>query len=93
MSLIRVVKMTFHPEHTDTFRQIFDARKEKIASFPGCSKVELLNEGNVFFTYSIWQRPEALEAYRQSELFQSTWALVKPLFSARPEAWSLRKEW
>lgn len=93
MSLIRIVKMTFREEEVDTFRKIFDERKEKIASFPGCSSLQLLNDKNIFFTYSTWDGPESLERYRTSELFQSTWALVKPLFSAKTEAWSVRREW
>jgi quinol monooxygenase YgiN len=91
MSLIRIVKMTFKPEHIETFLHIFEEKKERIASFPGCSKLELLREGDIFFTYSVWDDAAALERYRTSELFQSTWALVKPLFSAKTEAWSVRK--
>ena len=93
MSLIRVVKMTFKEDNLDEFRQIFDERKERIGSFPGCTKVELLNDKNIFFTYSVWDGAESLERYRQSEFFQSTWGLVKPLFAAKAEAWSLMKEW
>jgi len=91
MSLIRIVKMTFHETEVETFRHIFEERKERIASFPGCTSLELLNDKNIFFTYSKWDDAEALEAYRQSELFQDTWSLVKKLFSDKPEAWSVRK--
>jgi len=93
MSLIRIVKMTFHEEHIETFRHIFEERKERIASFPGCSKLELLHGDNIFFTYSEWDDEASLEKYRNSELFRSTWSLVKPLFSAKTEAWSVRKEY
>jgi len=91
MSLIRIVKMTFKEEDVETFRHIFEERKERIASFPGCSKLELLNDKNIFFTYSAWDDVEALEKYRSSELFQSTWSLTKKLFAAKAEAWSVRK--
>jgi quinol monooxygenase YgiN len=91
MSLIRIVKMTFHEEQVETFLHIFEERKERIASFPGCAHLELLREGNIFFTYSQWDDAASLEKYRHSELFQSTWSLVKKLFSDRPEAWSVRK--
>lgn len=90
--MIRIVKMTFREDTVAEFRRIFDERKERIKNFPGCSHVELLNERNVFFTYSIWNSSQDLENYRNSELFQSTWALVKPLFAAKAEAWSLEKE-
>ena len=92
MPLIRIVKMTFQEDKVNKFRELFDERKELIASFPGCSRVELLNVDNIFFTYSVWEDATALEAYRTSELFQSTWAVVKPLFAAKAEAWSLTKE-
>ena len=91
MPLIRIVKMTFREDAVDTFRRIFDERKEKIAGFPGCSRLELLNDKNIFFTYSIWEDEAALEQYRTSELFQSTWSLTKKLFAVKAEAWSVRK--
>lgn len=92
MSLIRIVKMTFRPEAVAEFQKIFDQRKERIAAAPGCASVELLHDdANTFFTYSVWEDEIALETYRSSELFTSTWALVKPLFAAKAEAWSVRK--
>lgn len=91
MALVRLVKMTFQENKVDEFKRIFEARKELISNFPGCRKVELLQEDNIFFTYSIWDDSSALEAYRTSTLFQVTWALVKPLFAAKAEAWSLIK--
>ena len=92
MSLIRIVKMTFRPEAVGEFQKIFDERKERIAAAPGCASVELLHDdANIFFTYSVWEDEVALETYRESELFISTWSLVKPLFAAKAEAWSVRK--
>jgi heme-degrading monooxygenase HmoA len=37
-------------------------------------------------THSRWRDAEALEAYRASDLFRTTWRAVKPLFAAAPEA-------
>jgi heme-degrading monooxygenase HmoA len=91
MPLIRIVKMTFREDSTDEFLRIFDQRKELIASFPGCSYMELLRDGNIFFTYSKWEDEAALERYRASALFAETWAAVKPLFAAKAEAWSVRQ--
>src|SRR3984885_9418732 len=92
MSLIRIVKMTFKEESITEFQRIFDERKERIAAAPGCSSVELLHDDrNIFFTYSLWEDEIALEDYRASELFTSTWALVRPLFKHKAEAWSVRK--
>jgi autoinducer 2-degrading protein len=50
-----------------------------------------LNDERIMMTYSIWTGPERLEAYRQSELFQQTWAKTKVLFADKPQAWSLEK--
>lgn len=90
--LIRIVKMTFQPDKVNDFINAFELRKELIGNFEGCGGVDLLrdiNQPNIFFTYSKWQNEAALEKYRQSELFQSTWEEVKKLFSDKPEAWSV----
>lgn len=86
--------MTFQEDKTETFLKIYLERKEKISGFEGCSGVELLrgkSPENVFFTYSLWEDEAALEKYRQSDLFQSTWALVKPLFGEKAEAWTVEE--
>ena len=86
--------MTFQPDKVNDFLQAFELRKERIGNFEGCSGVELLrdiNQPNIFFTYSKWQNASALEKYRQSELFQTTWDEVKPLFNGKPEAWSVER--
>ncbi len=89
----RIVKMTFRPEAVDTFlNNVFEPSKSRIRAFPGCLHMELLraaDQPNALFTLSIWESPDALEAYRQSELFQSTWAKTKVLFAERAEAWSV----
>lgn len=89
----RFVKMTFKPEHIQDFKTLFNSKKEFIAAVEGCSHVELLqdiNNPNVFFTFSVWEDPKYLEAYRQSELFADVWAKTKVLFGDKPEAWSLQ---
>lgn len=83
--------MTFRPEAVEDFKAVFDSSKERIAAMPGCSHVELLQDVDnpcIFFTYSLWDGPEYLEAYRHSELFKGVWAKTKILFDAKPEAWS-----
>ena len=92
----RIVKMTFRPDQVDTFLDdVFAHSKSAIRAFPGCRSMELLrdtNRPNVLFTLSIWDSPDNLEAYRQSSLFQSTWAKTKILFDDKPEAWSVTVE-
>lgn len=88
----RIVKLTFRPEEIDTFLAIFHSKKEAIRAFPGCHHLELWRNrepNNVFFTYSYWDAPSDLEAYRHSELFKSTWKQTKALFADKPEAWSV----
>jgi (4S)-4-hydroxy-5-phosphonooxypentane-2,3-dione isomerase len=90
--IIRLVKMTFIPGKEEEFLKVFNNSKEKIRNFDGCSFLELLRDSdnpNVFFTHSHWNSKENLQKYRQSEVFISTWAATKILFSAKPEAWSL----
>ena len=93
--ITRIVRMEFRPEAVATFLEVFNASKSQIRHFPGVHHLELHRDAtmdNVFFTYSIWEGEAALEAYRHSDLFKSVWARTKVLFSARPQAWSLRKE-
>lgn len=90
--LIRLVKMHFSSEYIDEFKSTFIAVQSKIANFKGCSSVRLLQDSanpDIFFTISHWLDAEHLENYRQSELFTQTWAIVKPNFQSKAEAWSL----
>jgi heme-degrading monooxygenase HmoA len=92
--IIRLVKMTFLPEHVGTFTQLFHERKSTIARFEGCQHLELWHDTtdeNVFFTYSVWDSEDHLNHYRFSEFFRETWALTKSLFSAKAVAWSVRQ--
>lgn len=92
--LIRIVRMTFRPNTTDTFLDHFDTVAPRIRKFPGCLHLELWQDehyANQFTTCSHWDDGSALQQYRESDLFQSTWADVKPLFAARPKAFSYRR--
>ena len=86
--------MTFRPDELAAFMAIFDASKDQIQAFPGCQHVELLYDldvPDVRVTYSLWDSPEALEAYRNSDFFRATWAKTKVLFREKPMAFSLGK--
>lgn len=92
--LIRLVRMTFLPDHIDDFLSIYDEASPKIRAFEGCSHLELwqeMDDENVFTTCSHWHGEEALEYYRHSDLFRSTWADTKLLFAAAPEAHSFTR--
>lgn len=85
--------MTFRPETVDIFvHEIFEASKDQIRAFPGCRHMELLRnlqQPELLFTLSQWDGEEALEQYRNSGLFQRTWAQTKALFAEKAEAWSV----
>ena len=90
----RFVKMTFKAEHIEDFKTLFASKKDLIAAVEGCRSVELLqdiDDETIFFTYSIWEDPKYLEAYRNSELFAGVWAKTKVLFADKAQAWSLKE--
>ena len=87
----RIVKLTFKKDKLADFIDIWNESKTRIAAFPGCHNVEMLQSiepPNICFTYSLWDDEEALNNYRHSELFKTTWAKTKVLFDGKPEAWS-----
>jgi autoinducer 2-degrading protein len=93
--IIRIVKMVFRSEEIKSFETLFESIKHKIASFPGCTHLQLLkgiDNDNTYFTYSYWNSIEDLEAYRHSELFKDTWSKTKPLFAQKAEAWSVTEK-
>ena len=92
--LTRIVKMSFEADNINEFLSNFEANKTKIRHFKGCCFLELYrdqNNTNIFFTYSYWNSEDDLNNYRNSDLFKGVWAKTKPLFNAKPEAWSVDK--
>lgn len=91
---VRIVKLSFHPEHIDAFLENFEQMKHKIRNAPGNRLLELYRDKdnpNIFFTYSYWDAETDLENYRKSELFYDVWSFTKKLFNDKPEAWSVDK--
>ncbi len=89
--MIRIVKLTLDPNHLDDFINHFETVKDKINRFPGCLGMQLLLDKKtkgILFTYSEWENEEALNNYRNSELFGQIWPTVKQWFISKPEAWS-----
>ena len=86
--------MSFVESYVDQFIENFNLVKEQIRCFEGCKFLELYRDKqqkNVFFTYSYWKTEADLENYRKSDLFKNVWSKTKPLFNAKPEAWSVDK--
>lgn len=91
---VRIVKMSFEPSKVEAFLAHFEINKTDIRNFKGCQLLELYRDKthtNIFFTYSYWSNEEDLENYRQSDLFKTVWTETKPMFNAKPEAWSVDK--
>lgn len=89
--LIRLVRMTLHPDRVKAFLVIFDDAAPQIRATPGCLHLELWQDErypNVVSTYSRWESPQALEAYRTGSYFRETWRRTRRLFAAPPEAYS-----
>ncbi len=90
--ILRIVRMSFSPDKIQDFIKIFNESKTAIEASEGCFNVKLYvdhEHSNVYYTKSKWISPEALEKYRQSDLFKSTWARTKVLFNDSAQAHSL----
>ena len=86
--------MTFQEDKVGEFLDLFQRSREQIRHFPGCLHLELWQDyhlSNVYLTHSRWESEEALNSYRQSDLFTTTWAQTKVLFAAQPQVFSVRK--
>ncbi len=86
--------MSFHPENTEAFKNIFRTNWKSIKGFEGCQHVELLQDElnpSLFFTYSLWESEAHLNVYRNSELFEKVWGATKALFNDKPQAWTLNE--
>lgn len=91
---VRIVKMGFNPENIENFLNDFEVVKSKVRGFEGCLFLELYRDKsntNQFFTYSYWEDEQALENYRNSDLFKGVWKNTKQYFNQKPEAWSVDK--
>ena len=89
--LFRVVRMTFDPARTADFLALFRATEHRIRQQPGCRHLELWQDADaphVYCTFSHWESPAHLEAYRKSALFGEVWPATKRLFAAPPYAFS-----
>lgn len=85
----RWVEMQFQPDKIETFLSVFESSKAKIRAREGCLSLQLIQDPqqpHILCTSSIWESEDALNAYRDSELFQVTWSLTKPLFQAKAKA-------
>lgn len=92
--ITRIVSMQFKEEFVEDFLEVFNTKKAKIEAFEGCKQVNMfrnIKDPLNCYTISIWESEDHLNQYRQSEMFQETWKLVKSMFSDKAKAYSLEK--
>ncbi len=90
--IVRIVKMTFKEDFSETFKEFSLSIREKIKSFEGCSYLDIyqdIHHPNIFFSYSHWESEEYLNLYRNSDFFKTTWKKTKQWFGDKPKAWSV----
>jgi quinol monooxygenase YgiN len=90
--IVRIVRMKVSESDVSVFQRYFNESFSKIRSFTGCCDLSLhtdINDKGVVITFSRWESEAHLNAYRDSDVFKSTWEHVKPLFIAKPEAFSM----
>jgi heme-degrading monooxygenase HmoA len=86
--------MTFKKDKIADFQRIFERSKEAISDFEGCLYLELCRDtshDNVYFTYSHWDSEKALDTYRNSPFFKSTWNKTRTFFAAKAEVYSVER--
>lgn len=91
----RFVKLKFARRDIANIKTLFEEIAPKVRGFQGCEYLEILydiRDSGKVVTYSHWKSEEHLEAYRNSEVFQSFWSKVKPGFVKPAEAWSMHRE-
>ena len=92
--ITRLVKLSLEPSKAAEFEAIFKESQQLIQNFKGCQKTDLFKVSGSqaeFFTISYWDNEQHLDNYRNSELFKSVWAKVKPLFADKAAAWTLNE--
>lgn len=90
--ITRIVKLTIEPSRYLEFIKLYTEAQKTIRTFNGCIELSIYNDvkhPNVIFTVSKWQSEKMLDHYRYSDFFKGVWTTVKPMFSAKAEAWSL----
>lgn len=92
--ITRIVKVTLLPGKREDFIALFKNVFPSIKNAEGCLHVEILldcNHDQIAFTYSQWRSEEDLNNYRNSSLFEGTWAKARLLFAQKAEAWSMQQ--
>lgn len=81
--------MRFRHERVSEFLELFERVAPQILSTPGCLSLEIwrgIDSEDTFSTVSRWTDAAALDRYRSSPLFQTTWSTIRPWFARPAEA-------
>ncbi|MEQ8240589.1 MAG: antibiotic biosynthesis monooxygenase family protein [Cyclobacteriaceae bacterium] len=92
--LTRIVRLEFKTDQTEKFEKIFSESKVLIRNFEGCEYLSLHKDFEnpaLYYTVSKWTSEDALNQYRDSSLFKTTWSKTKVLFDGKPRAFSLNQ--
>ena len=87
--LVRYVELHILADKLDEARRLLKFQAPLVRNFDGCVHLEIneaMDEIGVFSTYSYWIDAEALDRYRQSEVFRKFWNRMKPMFQAKAQA-------
>ncbi|MEO8149679.1 MAG: antibiotic biosynthesis monooxygenase [Bacteroidia bacterium] len=90
--ITRIVRLTINPSRFHEFAKVYAEAQKTIITFKGCMELQVytdVQQTNVVFTISKWNNESDLNHYRFSAFFKNVWTTVKPMFSAKAEAWSL----
>lgn len=91
--ITRLVKIEFHKDKIDEFLTFFETIKWEVAKQENCFGMKLMQDKKnpeIVFTYSLWKDEEALNKYRDSELFcKVVWPKIKPWFKEKAQAWTM----
>lgn len=93
--IIRVVDLQIQPEAFVKAKSLLDEVAPKVRGFEGCLHLELnfdIHRKGHIQTYSKWVSEEALNVYRNSEVFIIFWKSIKPLFLRPASAWSFKSQ-
>lgn len=91
--ITRIVKMNIRESEVEKFKELIKPIQDKIREVDGCMSVNILCDKSIptkFFSYSIWLSEKHLARYKKSELFKTTWAEAKKLFSTHAQVWTVQ---
>ena len=89
--VIRIVELHIQKDKLENVKLLLAEVAPKVRGMAGCTHLNILedlyNSGHIT-TYSYWETEADLNAYRNSEVFKTFWAAIKPLFELPARAWS-----